>query len=128
MTESPASGDADPRFSVAIVIFTNSASDMAAPFRALMIAREFAEAGDRVTIVFDGSGVDTLAAAMDPDNSLVRGVRKMRPYIRGACGECARAHRVEATLRAGGWTLLEDYKHHASMRALMLEGYQVLTF
>jgi len=51
---------------VAIVIYEDAAKDLARAYRGLMTAVEFLDAGDDVTVVYDGSGVDTLAAASSP--------------------------------------------------------------
>lgn len=113
---------------VAIVVYENAANDLARAYRGLLTAKEFVDSGDDVVLVYDGSGVDTLAAASDPDHGLHRLVEQLRPNTRGACGFCARAHGVEASLTAHDWPLLSDYKGHASVRQLLVDGYQVLTF
>jgi predicted peroxiredoxin len=57
---------------VAVVIYEDASKDLARAYRGLMTAVEFLEAGDDVTVVYDGSGVDTLAAAsaLDPSCTL----------------------------------------------------------
>lgn len=116
------------RLRVAVVIFEDSAKDLARAYRGLMAATEFLEAGDDITVVYDGSGVDTLAAASSSDHQLHRLVEKLRPITEGACGFCAEAHGVKPTIEASAWPLLTQYKGHASMRELVARGYQVLTF
>lgn len=113
---------------VAVVIYEDSTKDLARAYRGLLTAQEFVEAGDDVTVVYDGSGVDTLAAATSPDHQLHRLVEKLRPMTLGACGFCSKAHGVVEAIEAGGWPLLGDYKGHASIRQLVGEGYQILTF
>jgi hypothetical protein len=118
----------ESRQRVAVVIYQDSTKDLARAYRGLMTAVEFIEAGDEVTVVYDGSGVDTLAAASAPAHQLHRMVEKLRPVTKGACGFCASAHGVKDAIEAAGWPLLGDYKGHASIRALVGEGYQVLSF
>lgn len=113
---------------VAVVIYQDAAKDLARAYRGLLTATEFVEAGDEVTVVYDGSGVDTLAAAAAADHPLHRLTEKLRPVTRGACGFCASAHGVKDAIEAGGWPLLGEYKGHASIRALVGEGYEILTF
>jgi NAD(P)-dependent dehydrogenase (short-subunit alcohol dehydrogenase family) len=113
---------------VGIIIYEDASRDLARAYRGLLTAREFLDAGDDVVVVYDGSGVDTLAAAVAPDHSLHRLVEGLRAHTRGACRFCARAHGVEATLSANGWTLLGDYQGHASVRDLVVDGYQLLSF
>jgi hypothetical protein len=113
---------------VAVVIYEDAAKDLARAYRGLMTAVEFLEAGDEVTVVYDGSGVDTLAAASASDHQLHRLVEKLRPVTQGACGFCAGAHGVKEPIEAAGWPLLGGYKGHASIRTLVGEGYQILSF
>lgn len=113
---------------VAVVIYEDAAKDLAKAYRGLLTALEFSEAGDDVTLVYDGSGVDTLAAASAPDHQLHPLVEKLRPITLGACGFCSKAHGVTEPITDAGWTLLGDYKGHASIRRLVGEGYQILSF
>ncbi len=113
---------------VAVVIYEDAAKDLARAYRGLMTAVEFVEAGDEVTVVYDGSGVDTLAAASAPDHQLHGLVEKLRPVTKGACGFCASAHGVKDAIETAGWPLLVDYKGHASVRELVGDGYQILSF
>jgi predicted peroxiredoxin len=118
----------NPQLKVAVVIFENEQNDFANAYRGLLTATEFMEAGDEVTVLYDGSGVDTLAAASASDHKLNPLVEKLRPVTRGACAFCVSAHGVEEPIKAGDWPLLTEYKNHASLRHILLEGYQVLSF
>ncbi len=114
--------------SIAIVILTNFADDSAAVYRGLGTAQEFQEAGDDVTIVFDGSGTESLAVLSDPSHMLNGLLESLRAQVRGACGYCAKAHKVADTINAAGFTMLTDNDGHASIRNLVVEGRTVLTF
>lgn len=116
------------RLKVAVVIFENSDNDFANAYRGLLTATEFMEAGDDVTVMYDGSGVDTLAAASTSDHKLHKLAEGLRPVTRGACSFCVSAHGVEEPIKAADWPLLTEYKNHASLRHILLEGYQVLSF
>ena len=113
---------------VAIVILTDISHDKAAVYRGLDTAREFADAGDDVTIVFDGSGTESLAALTADDHALHPLLERLRERVRGACGYCAKAHKVADPLIAAGFPLLTENHGHASIRSLVVEGRQVLTF
>ena len=113
---------------IAVVVYEDADRDLARAYRGLLTATEFLDAGEDVTVVYDGSGVDTLAAASVAGHALNPLVEKLRSRTRGACGFCARAHGVEAEITAAGWSLLAEYKGHASIRDLMVEGYQLLSF
>ncbi|SDR77725.1 DsrE/DsrF-like family protein [Paraoerskovia marina] len=114
--------------SAAIVIFTDIANDSAAVYRALGTAQEFVQAGDDVKIVFDGSGVDSIAAMTAEDNKLHGLLESLRDQVAGACGFCAKAHKSEDAIVAAGYPLLTDNNGHASIRNLVVEGRTVLTF
>ncbi|WP_407319361.1 sulfur reduction protein DsrE [Isoptericola halotolerans] len=112
----------------AIVILTDFAADSAAVYRALGTAQEFVQAGDDVKIVFDGSGVDSLAAIAAPEHQLHDLLESLRDQVAGACGFCAKAHEAATAITEAGYPLLTDNKGHASLRDLVVEGRTVLTF
>lgn len=111
----------------AIVIFATPA-DSARGYRALSTAQEYVAAGDDVMIIYDGSGVETLAAYTDPEHRVHRLYSELKSHIAGACGFCAKAHGVQATLEAAGIPLLTDHKGHASLRTYAAKGYELLIF
>src|SRR5665647_2575177 len=94
----------DTRQRVAVVIYEDAAKDLARAYRGLMTAVEFLEAGDDVTVVYDGSGVDTLAAASTEGHQLHSLVERLRPVTRGACAFCVKAHGVGDAVAAGDWS------------------------
>jgi hypothetical protein len=113
---------------VATVIYSNVTDDMSRVYRALGTAGEFSEAGDDVAIVFDGSGVEALAVLSATDHPLHGPLESLRGEVLGACGFCARSHGVTDAVVDGGWQLLDDHKGHASVRDLVVDGRQVITF
>jgi hypothetical protein len=114
---------------IAIVIFSNlEGSGQSAVYRAMMFAEELHAAGDDVSITFDGGGTAALAGILKPDNRLHRQWEKVATLLRGACGYCARSYGVEDDLKAAGIPFLTDHKGHASLRALLAEGRQIVTF
>ena len=117
-----------PPLKIGIVIFEDIKRDSARVYRALVTAEELIDAGEDVTVVFDGSGTESLAAVIDPDSRLHALFERVRPRIRGACKVCARSHKVLDVIETAGIPLLSEYKQHASLPALVREGYTVLTF
>lgn len=113
---------------IAVVIFEDIKRDSARVYRALVTAEELIENGDEVTVVFDGSGTESLAAVLDSGSRLHALFEKVRPQVRGACKVCARSHGVLETITEAGIPALGEYKQHASLPALVREGYTVLTF
>ncbi len=114
---------------VAIVIYSKlEGSGKSAVYRAMMFVDELITAGDDVTIVFDGAGSAALADMIRPDHDLHRVWTKAAPALRGVCSYCAKAYGVKDTLEAAGIPMLIDDRGHASLRALLTEGRQIITF
>ena len=114
---------------VALVIFsTLEGAGNAAVYRALGTAKEFKDAGDDVKIVFDGSGVETAAAISQKDNGLNASYEAVKDTVLGACGFCVKAHKVSEQIEAANIPLLTENHGHASLRNLVVDGYQVITF
>ncbi len=113
---------------IAVVIYEPIDSDASRVYRGLKTALEFKQAGDDVTVVFDGSGVETLAAITAPAHKMNPLAVALKDNIRGACGFCVTSHGVSDAVALGGWDLLTDYKGEVSIRNLVIEGYQILSF
>ena len=113
---------------VAVVIYEPLSGDVSRLYRGLKTALELHEAGDDIVLLFDGSGVESLAAISDPNNPMHPILKELSDRVQGACGFCANSHKVTDTIKEHGWTLLTDYKGEASIRKLLVDGYQVLNF
>ncbi len=94
----------------------------------LITARELKEKGDDVRLLFDGGGTQGLAAVAKPDHRAHALFQAVRDVITGACSYCAGAFGVKAELEQLGLPLLDEYAQHPSLRSLIVEGYQILTF
>jgi hypothetical protein len=124
-----APGTAKLAHRVAIVIYSNVTTEAKSrAYRAFGFAAELMAAGDDVSIVFDGGGTATLAAVLDPRHDLHRSWRKVSSALRGACDYCAQAYGVHDALVSAGVPMLTDDHGHASLRALLGEGRQIITF
>lgn len=117
-----------PELKIAVVIYEPIGSDTSRVYRGLKTALEFKEAGDEVVVVFDGSGVESLAAISDPKHKMNPLAVALHDNILGACGFCVTSHGVSDPIETGGWPLLTDYKGEASTRNLVVQGYQILSF
>lgn len=97
-------------------------------YRSLMGAQEFRRAGDDVVIIFDGAGSTAAAEMAQPGHSFHALFTDVLPAVRGVCRFCAKSYGVFDAVQAAGLHLLEDDRGHASLRALLLEGRQIITF
>lgn len=107
---------------------TETHGDMGRIVNALEIAKESQEAGDEVQIVFDGAGTKWVRELSNADHDAHGLYQAVRESVKGACKFCADAYGVREAVEEEGIELLDDYDDHPSVRSLLQEGYQVLTF
>lgn len=113
-----------------LIIFadTETHADRARMVNALLAAKEFREGGDDVKVIFDGAGtrwIPELANPQDPSHRLYEAVKGT---ISGACAFCAAAFGVREAVESASIPLLEEYSRHPSLRTLVADGFQVITF
>lgn len=113
---------------VAIFIYESVAGDLSRAYRGLKTALEFVEGGDEVAVIFDGSGVETLAAITEADSKLNPLLQAISAAVEGACSFCASSHKVTEAIKAAGYPLLTDFGGEASVRKFVDSGYTVLNF
>jgi hypothetical protein len=116
----------------ALVIFadTGSHEGLGRVANALIAAKEFDERGDEVSLLFDGAGTKWVAELADAEHRY-HGVfesLKEKGRVAGACAYCAAAFGVKSDVEASGVPLLDEYEQHPSIRGLVAEGYEVVTF
>ncbi|RMD78335.1 MAG: hypothetical protein D6809_06050 [Gammaproteobacteria bacterium] len=116
------------KVAVLILAGTESHESLARLVNALEAARECHRAGDQVLLIFDGAATAWLPRLADPGERLHPLYRELRERVAGACAYCARAFGVEEAVRACGIPLLAESEGHPSLRRLLEEGYQVLSF
>jgi hypothetical protein len=114
----------------AIVVFADieTHGELGRIVNALSTADEFREHDDDVTIIFDGAGVRWAAELSKPDHRLHQTFERLRGNVAGACHYCAGAFEVREELEQIGFPLLRDHKGHPSLRSLVQDGYEVITF
>lgn len=102
--------------------------DLGRLVNALSTADEFKDHGDHVTIIFDGAGVRWAAELSKPEHRLHERFEALHDEVAGACHYCAGAFEVRDELERVGLPLLREHKGHPSLRSLVDEGYEVITF
>ena len=117
-----------PKVAVVVLAGTETHEGLARVVNAMVTTKELKEAGDEVRLVFDGAGTAWVGALAKPDHRAHRLFAAVRDRVAGACAYCA--HAVDAThdLEREDVHLLDEYEHHPSLRALLVDGFQVLTF
>jgi len=101
---------------------------MARVSNALVAAKELKEANDEVKLIFEGAGTKWIPELSKPDHRLNGTFSSVKDKVAGACSFCAAAFGVKDEIRAAGIPLLGEYKGHPSLKHLVSEGYQVITY
>lgn len=115
---------------IAVIVLADreSHADMGRLTNALETAKEFQDAGDPVRIIFDGAGTRWIETLADPTHRSHRLFQAVRPSVAGACRFCAIAFGVRPAIEAANIPLLGEFDGHPSLRTLVADGYQVITF
>lgn len=113
---------------IVVLADTETHGDLGRIANALTSAKEFKEAGDEATVIFDGAGTKWVPQLSDPDHRLNGDYEKVKDSIAGACDYCAGAYGVKEKIKKTDIPLLEEYSGHPSLQRLVSEGYQVITF
>ncbi len=116
------------RVALIVLADTETHADMGRVANALETAKELHEADDTVTLVFDGAGTKWIDELAQEGHLLHRQFMAVRATIAGACRYCAAAFGATEGVRAAGVPLLGEYEGHPSIRKLVTQGYQVITF
>lgn len=115
---------------VAIVVLANAETlgDLGRVVNALSAVEEFKQAGDDVKLIFDGAGVRWIGKLAAPDHDYHEAFNRVRDRIDGVCEYCAGAFQVTEEIRAADVPFAGEFEGHPSFRALVQDGYQVITF
>ena len=116
------------KLAIVILADTDTSADRARVANALTTAYEFKEAGEEVTVVFTGAGTRWVAELSDPDHRLHRAFELVKDKVAGACKACAVSFGVREEVEASGVALLTEYRGHQSLRKLVKEGFEIVTF
>lgn len=113
---------------VALVILSKlEGAGNSAIYRTLMFAEELQQAGDDVTLLFDGAGSTAAAELAQPTHRMHPLFLSICSRVRGVCLHCAKHYGVMDAVQSAGLPLLGDDRGHASLRALLEEGRQIIT-
>ena len=94
---------------------------------ALTLVQEAKEADDDVRLVLDGAGTKWAPELASDDHKYHWLFETVRDEAE-ACVYCARAYGVKDAVEAAGVPLVDEFKGHPSVRRLIADGYEVVTF
>ncbi|WP_436902160.1 DsrE family protein [Halovenus halobia] len=113
---------------VVILAGTEGHENLGRLVNGLETAREFAETdGDDVKLIFDGAGTQWIPELEDEDSDYHDLYTAVRDNA-AACDYCAGAFGVEAAVANAGVVALDDHDGHPSIRSLVDDNYEIITF
>lgn len=110
---------------VVLLADTDSPEGMGRMANALTTAKDFKESGDEV--IFDGAATKW-AAELSDGHKYSNLLKAVSDEVEGACAYCAQAYQVKDEIEESRIDLLDEYQGHPSVRELVAEGYEVLSF
>ncbi len=114
---------------VAVMILANNEShaDMGRLANALELAKESRENGDEIRVIFDGAGTRWVPEIDRQDHTLHK-LYSAVSDVSVACAFCAAVFEVKDQVQATGVQLVSEYESHPSIRKILVERSQVVTF
>jgi len=107
---------------------TESHADHGRLANALEAANEFADTdGDDIRLIFDGAGTQWIPALEAPDSDYHELFAAVKEHA-AVCDFCASAFDVGDAVDAAGLARLDEYDGHPSIRDLVADNYEIITF
>lgn len=95
---------------------------------ALQATKELKDAGDIVDLIFDGAGTRTAIEIADPEHQLYSQFKEVEDVVTGICRFCIGGFDMVAQAENAGFTLLDNYNNHPSVRNFLINGYHIINF
>lgn len=112
---------------IVVLAGTESHADLGRLTNALEAAKEFDEAGDEVRVIFDGAGTRWVAELESDDHPASPLYRSLSEHVE-VCDYCAGAFEVEDAVAASDADRALEFEGHPSVRSLVADGYEVVTY
>ncbi len=123
------------KIAVIVLADTETHGDMGRVTNALEFAKECVTAKDALQLIFDGAGtkwIPELSKPGNPDHEVFNFLKDKlnRPGVLSiaACKYCAAAFGVATSIQSEKVELRSEFEEHPSLRKLIAEGYQLVTF
>lgn len=113
---------------IVVLADTETMGDLGREVKALTSAKEFKEAGDETTIIFDGAGTKWIGELSNPEHEYHQAFNELKEQIAGACSYCSAAFGAKEDVEASEVPLLDEHEGHPSLQKLVSQDYQVITF
>ncbi|MFC4451353.1 hypothetical protein [Halorussus aquaticus] len=113
---------------VVILAGTESHADNGRVVNGLEAAKEFAENdGDELELIFDGAGTQWIPELEDEDHDYHDLYASVSENA-SACDYCAGAFGVDDAIQDAGVVTLDEHEGHPSIRSLVDDDYEIITF
>ncbi|GGM60078.1 hypothetical protein J2752_001742 [Halarchaeum rubridurum] len=113
---------------IVILAGTESHSDLGRLVNGLEAAREFAENdADDLELIFDGAGTEWIPELEDEDHDYHALYNSVKEHV-SVCEYCAGAFGVEDDVDDAGLVTWGEHDGHPSIRSLVADDYEVITF
>lgn len=86
---------------------------------ALYAVKEFRDAGDGVSLIFDGAGVKWIGELAKPDHMYHGLYQEVQDCVGGVCEYCAKAFKVTDSVMEQELEFANEHEGHPSFRQLM---------
>ena len=116
-----------PDAAIVVLAGTESPSELGRVVNGLQTAQEFDDAGDSVEIIFDGAGTQWIPVLEDEDHDYHSLYAELTGLM-SACNYCANAYEVTDEIEDSPATLLDEHEGHPSIRSLVVDGYEIITY
>jgi len=113
---------------IVILAGTESHADSGRVVNGLEAAKEFAENdGDELELIFDAAGTQWIPELEDEDHDY-HDLYASVSEDAAACDYCAGAFGVDEAVQDAGVVTLDDHEGHPSIRSLVDDDYEIITF
>jgi hypothetical protein len=116
-----------PKAAIVVLAGTDTPADAGRVVNAMTIAKEFLDAGDEVQLIFDGAGTGWVPIMQRPDYEYHDLYTAVSDAV-AVCDFCARAYGVSDAVDDGGLDRLAANDGHPSIRSLVADDYEIMTF
>ena len=116
------------KIAVIILADTDTMEGMGRVSNAFMLIKEAAENNDDFRLIFEGTGAKWIKELEKEDHKLHNLYIEIKPHITGVCSYCAQVFGAKNSVVNAGLSLISEYNQHPSMRKLLVEGFEVITF
>jgi hypothetical protein len=116
-----------PNAALFVLAGTESSADLGRAVNAMEATKEFVEEGDDVKLVFDGAGTQWIPELEDEDHDYHDLYADVRDVV-SVCDYCAGSYGVEEAVDDADIQRLADYEGHPSIRSLVDDDYEIITF